>query len=81
MSNIVQLVDGAAVDPHEALLAELNELYAVVTTGAEVHIMTLQEDPPIFYAQDDFRLLLAGRFVATDRAASPLGASQNGWPA
>ena len=56
-AKIAELVAGATADE----LAELNSLYAVVTTGAKVRIMTLQEDPPIFYAPEDFKLLLAAR--------------------
>ena len=56
-AKIAELVAGATADE----LAELNALYAVVTTGAKVRIMTLQEDPPIFYAPEDFKLLIAAR--------------------
>lgn len=60
--NIVSLVDKAAAAT-AATVEELNEKYAVVTVGAKVRIMTLQEDPPVFYAQEDFKLLLADRSV------------------
>jgi hypothetical protein len=52
------------------LLNELNTRYAVVTTGASVGIMTLQEDPPIFYAQNDFRLLLSHRSITVEGGQS-----------
>jgi hypothetical protein len=53
-----QLAPPIPTDPE---LDELNELFAVVTIGANVRIMTLQESPPIFYHLADFKLLLGNR--------------------
>lgn len=57
--NITKLADYQRTGDRD--LEEMNDVYAVVTIGANVRIMTLREIPPIFYGQNDFKLLLANR--------------------